>query len=134
MEMSPHETDRLAETSSGEDGLRETTSNPRAGSVAEPHYAVGDLQDCAPKLPPPSSGFPGSASTGPTMTNTPTPGRPPDGPARKERTVQVSLRLPANWVKMLRHRALAAAAVENAIITPQEIVRRIIAQAMNIKP
>ena len=134
MEMSPHETDRLAETSSGESGLRETTSSPRAGSVAEPGSAVGDLQDCSPKPSPPSSGFPGLASTGPIMTNTPTPGRPPDGPASKERTVQVSLRLPANWVKMLRHRALAAAAAEVAIITPQEIVRRMIAQAMNIKP
>lgn len=68
------------------------------------------------------------------MTNTPTPGSPPDGLASKERTVQVSLRLPANWVKMLRHRALAAATAEDAIITPQEIVRRMIAHAMNIKP
>ena len=48
--------------------------------------------------------------------------------------MQVILRLPANWVKMLRHRALAAAAAEDAIITPQEIVRRMIAHAMNIKP
>jgi hypothetical protein len=57
------------------------------------------------------------------------------GPARvtKERTVQVSLRLPANWVKMLRQRALTVAAAEDAIITPQEVVRRMIAQALNIK-
>lgn len=52
----------------------------------------------------------------------------------KERTVQVSLRLPANWVKMLRQRALAAAADEDAIITPQEIVRRMIAQALKLDP
>lgn len=52
----------------------------------------------------------------------------------KERTVQVSLRMPANWVALLRRRALAAAHAEDTIITPQEIVRRMIAAALKTNP
>jgi hypothetical protein len=51
-----------------------------------------------------------------------------------ERTVQVSLRLPASWVALLRQRALAAASVEDAMITPQDIVRRMIAEALKPDP
>jgi hypothetical protein len=52
----------------------------------------------------------------------------------EERTVQVSLRLPASWIALLRQRALAAAAAEEAMVTPQEIVRRMIADALKAKP
>ncbi len=54
--------------------------------------------------------------------------------ASRERTVQVSLRLPANWMVALRQRALAAAAAEDAMITPQEIVRRMIADSLKPQP
>ncbi len=52
------------------------------------------------------------------------------GRAAEEPTVQVSLRLPASWVARLRQRALAATAREENIITPQEIMRRIISLAL----
>ena len=50
---------------------------------------------------------------------------------RGEPTIQISLRLPTSWMALLRQRALAAAAREDCMITPQEIVRRIIEDALN---
>ena len=47
-----------------------------------------------------------------------------------EQTVQVSLRLPASQVNALRERAFAAGREEQCMITPQEIVRRMIAAAL----
>lgn len=45
-------------------------------------------------------------------------------------SVQISLRVPASWVGQLRERAIAAAWAEDCMVTPQEIVRRIIADAL----
>jgi hypothetical protein len=47
-----------------------------------------------------------------------------------EQTVQVSLRLPASQVSALRELAFAAGRQEQCMITPQEIVRRMIAAAL----
>ncbi len=52
------------------------------------------------------------------------------GRGTEEATVQVSLRLPVSWVRRLRQQALAATAREESIITPQEIMRRIISAAL----
>ena len=52
--------------------------------------------------------------------------------ADKPATVQVSLRLPESWMQALRQRALAATAREERIITPQEIMRGIIAAALQV--
>ena len=49
---------------------------------------------------------------------------------RGEPTIQISLRLPTSWMALLRQRALAAAAREDCMITPQEIVRRIIEDSL----
>jgi hypothetical protein len=64
-------------------------------------------------------------------------GLPPDRPVRRknsradaERTIQVSLRLPASQVTALRELAFAAGRREQCMITPQEIVRRMIADAL----
>jgi hypothetical protein len=57
--------------------------------------------------------------------------RPRRGRDDAEPTIQVSLRLPASWVGRLRDRALAASAREQRMITPQEIMRRIIATALD---
>ncbi len=48
--------------------------------------------------------------------------------------VQISLRVPAGWVYQLRRRAIDASEKEVRMITPQEIVRRIVADALNRKP
>lgn len=48
--------------------------------------------------------------------------------------MQLSLRLPPGWIALLRQRALAAAAEEETMVTPQEIVRRMIAEALKPKP
>ena len=60
------------------------------------------------------------------------PARRGGGRGRKdaEQTVQVSLRLPASQVNALRERAFAAGREEQCMITPQEIVRRMIAAAL----
>lgn len=59
--------------------------------------------------------------------NTPTPDRATGrGKSDAEKTMQVSLRLPTSWMAQLRRRALMAGAKEDLIITPQEIIRRLI--------
>ncbi len=40
--------------------------------------------------------------------------------------VQLSLRLPANWIYLLRKLAIEASDREDRMITPQEIVRRLV--------
>ena len=52
-------------------------------------------------------------------------GRQPGRP-----NIQMSLRVPASWISELRERAIAAAHREDCMITPQDIVRRIIAEAL----
>jgi hypothetical protein len=52
-------------------------------------------------------------------------------PAGGRPNKQISLRLPANWIMMLRERAIEAASREQRMITPQEIVRRIVASALS---
>jgi hypothetical protein len=47
-----------------------------------------------------------------------------------EQTIQVSLRLPVSQVGALRELAFAAGREEKCMITPQEIMRRIIAAAL----
>ncbi len=64
------------------------------------------------------------------MTDDGTRSPPPGRRAGADRTVQVSLRLPAKWISQLRTRALAASANEQSTITPQEIVRRILGSAL----
>jgi hypothetical protein len=56
--------------------------------------------------------------------------RPGNSRVDGERTIQISLRLPLSWMTTLRQRALAAAAEEDWTVTPQEIMRRIIAEAL----
>ncbi len=51
-----------------------------------------------------------------------------------EQTIQVSLRLPASQVTALRELAFAAGRREQCMITPQEIVRRMIAGALKSGP
>jgi hypothetical protein len=53
--------------------------------------------------------------------------RPAGGPPNP----QISLRIPANWIYRLRERAIRAAGDEDRTITAQEIVRRIIADALS---
>jgi hypothetical protein len=67
-----------------------------------------------------------------TSSDAPDPGRRA-GRGRKdaEPTVQVSLRLPASQVNALRELAFAAGRAEKCMITPQEIVRRMIAAALH---
>ena len=45
-------------------------------------------------------------------------------------TVQVSLRLPSSQINALRERAYAVGRVERSMITPQEIMRRMITKAL----
>lgn len=45
--------------------------------------------------------------------------------------VQTSLRVPARWMPLLRKRALCASEQEGRMITTQEIMRRIIAEALS---
>ena len=52
------------------------------------------------------------------------------GRKEQERTVQVSLRLPVSQIHALRERALDTARKEQTMITPQEIMRRIITSAL----
>jgi hypothetical protein len=79
------------------------------------------------------------AASGATGPRWPVPSRVPPAavpphtrrrPADGRPNVQISLRLPASWVGQLRERAIAAARREDCMITPQEIMRRIIADAL----
>lgn len=55
-------------------------------------------------------------------------GRPP----AVEETLQISLRLPKAWLSALRRRAVEASAEEEKTISPQEIVRRLVGQGLDI--
>ena len=51
----------------------------------------------------------------------------PQSPRRDEGgTTQISLRLPEGWMRQLRRRAANASTTEDRMISPQEIVRRIL--------
>ena len=59
------------------------------------------------------------------------PGRTGRPPAIEE-TLQISLRLPKAWLSKLRRRAVEASAAEEKTISPQEIVRRLVGQGLDI--
>jgi hypothetical protein len=55
-------------------------------------------------------------------------GRPP----ATEKTMQISLRLPEAWVTALRREAIKASTAEDRMISPQEVVRRLVGQGLKI--
>jgi len=54
--------------------------------------------------------------------------RPPSSDGRSN--IQISMRVPAAWMPLLRERARAVSEREERTITPQEIMRRMIAAAL----
>ena len=88
--------------------------------------ALGELRDLAAKHPSP-------ARAPEPQPNAPSPetgrtGRPPAA----EKTMQISLRLPEAWVSALRREAIKASTAEDRMISPQEVVRRLVGQGLKI--
>jgi hypothetical protein len=46
--------------------------------------------------------------------------------------MQISLRLPEAWVSALRREAIKASTAEDRMISPQEVVRRLVGQGLKI--
>lgn len=47
-------------------------------------------------------------------------------------TTQISLRLPESWMTRLRRRAVQASTAEDRMISPQEVVRRILRRELEM--
>ncbi len=51
-------------------------------------------------------------------------------PRSQEKTVQISLRLPESWLRLLRQRAVELSVKENRTVTPQEVARILLDRAL----
>lgn len=88
--------------------------------------ALGELRDLAAKHP--SFARAPEPQLEPLPLKTGRTGRP----TATEKTMQISLRLPEAWVSALRREAIKASTAEDRMISPQEVVRRMVGQGLKI--